>query len=97
MGLRRNDFSDIDAAFASMKGEVERVLVEIGNDSVAEAKARGSYLDRTGRLRRSTVAYMEEGTLHVENATPYGEMVEHRGYDVLTGTELYIKDKYGLK
>lgn len=81
----------------SAPGKVEQIFETMGNDAVGYAREHGSYKDRTGNLRADTHFAKDRKHLRVENSMFYASFVEHRGYDVLTGAEDYVHDKYGLK
>ena len=98
MGIKtRMDISDILAEIGDAPKKVESIFETMGNDAVGYAREHGSYKDRTGDLRRNTHYQKDRNHLRVENDMFYASFVEHRGYDVLTGAEDYVHEKYKLK
>lgn len=98
MGIKtRCDISDIMEELDDAPKKVEQVFETIGNDAVGYAREHGSYHDRSGDLRRNTHFIKDQQHLRVENTMHYASYVEHRGYDVLSGAEDYVHEKYKLK
>lgn len=94
------DFSDVDSFFE----EAERDLVEgvksIGQEAVDYAAAHGDYQNHTWKLRRSNKYEANKDGLTLYNdakndrtGVEYAEIVEHRGYDVLSGAALYAEKR----
>lgn len=96
MGVKL-DLRDVLQELDGAPAKVGKVLHTIGEDAVGYAKERGDYQDRTGRLRKGNEFLSDERHLIVENDVEYASHVEHRGYDVLSGAEDYVRNKYDLK
>ncbi len=82
------DFSDVEVFFSEGYTELDSIINSIGQEAVDYAKENGSYQDRTGELRKSNIAKVDEG-LVLENTQEYASYVEAKGFDVLTGAVLY--------
>lgn len=91
------DINDILAEIGEAPKKVEEIFDTIGNDAVGYAREHGSYKDQTGNLRRNTHYHKDQNHLQVVNDMFYASFVEHRGYDVLSGAEDYVHEKYKLK
>ena len=91
------DIGDVLSEIQGAPQKVEQIFDAMGNDAVGYAREHGSYKDRTGNLRRNTHYEKDRMHLRVENSMEYASFVEHRGYDVLSGAEDYVHDKYKLK
>lgn len=76
------DFSDVDDFFQEGKAEVIAGMVEEGEIFVEDAKATGSYQDRTGHLRRSNDYEVDEDGLTLKNEAEYASFVESKGFEV---------------
>lgn len=83
-----HDFSDVEAFFKEGYTELNSVIDLVGQEAVNYAKENGSYQNRTGDLRKSNTARVDEG-LVLENTQEYASYVEAKGFDVLSGATLY--------
>lgn len=94
------DFSDVDGFIKSGKWDVEKVMIDVGDESVKFAEDNGDYEDHTLTLRTSNEFDVDENGLTLTNSAPYASYVESKGYDVLSGAALYaekrLKDKFEL-
>ena len=91
------DFSDVEKFFSDgmeeMKGQMGKRAVE----SVAFAKEKGTYQDRTGTLRNSNKYEVENDgvTLFNDAQAPnghnYASNVESKGYEVLSSAALELE------
>ena len=98
MGMKtRCNLSDILAQLSDAPRQVEQVFDTIGEDAVGYAKEHGNYKNHTWNLRTHNMYERDQQHLVVKNTMPYASNVEHKGYDVLTGAEYYVQDKYNLK
>lgn len=96
----RYDFSDVDSFFE----DAERDLIEeeksIGQEAVDYAEKHGSYQNQTGLLRRSNKFKADKEGLTIyndakneNNGVYYAEIVESRGYEVLSGAALFAEKR----
>lgn len=94
-----SDFSDVEGFFAEGEWEVQKKMIDVGEDAVRYAEEHGDYQDRTLTLRTSNKFDVdEEGlTLYNDAKSPkgynYASNVESKGYDVLSGAALYAEKK----
>lgn len=84
---------------AECKRDVESAMQEVGDQFVADAIAEGSYRNRTGNLRSSNYATVDESGLGMGNKADYASDVESRGYEVCSTFALRavnrLQDKFG--
>ena len=90
MGVE-SDFSDVDKFFQDGKWEVEKKMIDVGDESVKFAEERGTYQDHTLNLRTSNKFDVEESGLILENTAEYASYVEAKGFDVLGGAALHAE------
>ena len=105
MDLKCNaDFSDVDSFFSDGEWEVEKSMIDAGDNAVKYAEEHGDYQDHTLTLRTSNKFDVEKDRLILYNdATApngyyYAAKVESKGYDVLSGAALNaereLKEKF---
>ena len=92
------DFSDVDSFFENGFNEVVDVEKTIGQESADYAVVHGSYRDNTGLLRRSNKFKADKSGLTIYNdaeskGVQYAELVENRGYEVLSGAALHAEKR----
>ena len=90
MGVE-SDFSDVDKFFQDGKWEVEKKMIDVGDESVKFAEDHGTYQDHTLNLRTSNKFDVEESGLILENTAEYASYVEAKGFDVLSGAALHAE------
>ena len=88
-----SDFSDVDQFFNDGEWEVEKAMIDIGDDSVKDAKANHTYQNRTGNLEASNGYDVDKDGLTLENTADYASYVEAKGFDVLSGPALRAEKK----
>lgn len=77
------DFSDVEPFLREGIGEVIAGMKEKGETFVEDAKATGSYQDRTGHLRESNDYEVDEDGLTLKNEAEYASFVESKGFEVV--------------
>lgn len=93
------DLSDVEAYFDNGTWEVEKAMIDVGDDAVKYAEDHGDYQDHTLTLRTSNKFDVETDCLILYNdaTTPngyqYAAKVESRGFDVLSSAALYAEQK----
>lgn len=90
MGVE-SDFSDVDKFFQDGKWEVEKKMIDVGDESVKFAEDHGTYQDHTLNLRTSNKFDVDENGLTLENTAEYASYVEAKGFDVLSGAALHAE------
>ena len=88
-----SDFSDVDKFFDDGEWEVEKTMIDVGDDSVKDAKANHTYQNRTGNLEASNGYDVDKDGLTLENTADYASYVEAKGFDVLSGPALRAEKK----
>lgn len=98
------NFSDVDAFFDNGEWEVEKAMIDAGDNAVKHAEENGDYPDRTLTLRTSNKFDVEKDRLILYNDAQspngyhYAADVEAKGYDVLSsaalGVEKELKEKF---
>ena len=87
------DFSDVDKFFDDGEWEVEKAMIDVGDDAVKDAKANHTYQNRTGNLEASNDFDVDMDGLTLENSANYASYVEAKGFDVLSGAALRAEKK----
>ena len=93
------DFSDVDDFLENGKWEVEKGMIDVGDEAVKYAEEHGEYEDHSLTLRTSNDYDVDESGLTLKNeaASPkgyhYASDVESKGFDVLSGASLYAEKK----
>ena len=91
------DFSDVDSFFDEGEWEVEKKMIDEGDEAVKYAEEHGNYQDHTLTLRTSNKYDVDKDGLTLYNAAAspkgynYASNVESKGYDVLSGAALYAE------
>lgn len=91
------DFFDVDSFFDEGEWEVEKKMIDVGDEAVKYAEEHGNYQDHTLTLRTSNKYDVDKDglTLYNDAASPkgynYASNVESKGYDVLSGAALYAE------
>ena len=87
------DFSDVDQFFRDGEWEVEKKMIDVGDEAVKFAEENGDYQDHTLTLRTSNDYDVDESGLTLKNEAEYASFVESKGYDVLSGAALYAEKR----
>ena len=87
------DFSDVDGFLDDEEWEVQKKMIDVGEDAVRYAEEHGMYQDHTLTLRTSNKYDVDEEGLTLTNEAEYASFVESKGYDVLGGAALYAEKK----
>lgn len=92
------DFGDVESFFENGFNDVIAIEKAIGQESADYAVAHGNYRDNTGLLRRSNKYKAEKSGLTLYNdaeskGTKYAELVESRGYEVLSSAALHAEKR----
>lgn len=87
------DFSDVDQFFNDGVWEVEKAMIDVGNESVKDAEESGNYQDHTLTLRTSNGYDVDKEGLTLENTADYASYVEAKGFEVLSGAALRAEKK----
>ena len=91
------DFSDVDSFFDEGEWEVEKKMIDEGDEAVKYAEEHGNYQDHTLTLRTSNKYDVDKDGLTLYNDAAsskgynYASNVESKGYDVLSGAALYAE------
>lgn len=91
------DFSDVEGFFDEGEWEVEKKMIDVGDEAVKYAEEHGDYQDHTLTLRTSNKYDVDEGglTLYNDATAPngyqYASNVESKGFDVLSGAALHAE------
>ena len=98
------DFSFFFSYFSDGEWEVQKAMIDAGDNAVKYAEEHGDYQDHTLTLRTSNKFDVEEDRLILLNdaTSPlgyqYASSVESKGYDVLSGAALSaereLKEKF---
>ena len=88
-----SDFSDVDQFFDNLEWEVQKGMIDVGDEAVKDAKANHTYKNRTGNLEASNDYDVDKDGLTLENSAPYASYVEAKGFDVLSGPALRAEKK----
>lgn len=92
------DFSDVEQFFESGEAEILAGMKEEGEAFVEDAKVTGSYIDRSGHLRKSNGYEVDKDGLTLKNDAEYASFVESRDYEVAGSAALRtverLKDRF---
>lgn len=93
------DFSDVEDFFDEGEWEVEKTMIDVGDEAVRYAEENGDYQDHTLTLRTSNKYDVDKDGLTLSNdaTSPNGHQyasdVESKGYDVLSGAALHAEKR----
>ena len=94
------DYSDIDAFLEQGERETISIMRSVGQEAVNYAETNGDYENHTWRLRHSNKYKVDKDGLTLYNdatneqtGVEYAEIVEHKGYNVLSGAILYAEKR----
>lgn len=92
------DFSDVEDFLQDGTDEVLVGMKEEGEAFVEDAKATGSYTDRSGHLRASNGYEVDKDGLTLKNDAEYASFVESKDYEVAGSAALRtverLKDRF---
>ena len=87
------DFSDVDQFFRDGEWEVEKKMIDVGDEAVIYAEVNGDYQDHTLTLRTSNDYDVDKDGLTLKNEAEYASFVESKGFEVLSGAALYAEKR----
>lgn len=87
------DFSDVDQFLKDGEWEVQKKMIDVGDEAVKHAEENGNYQDHTLTLRTSNDYDVDESGLTLKNEAEYASFVESKGYDVASGAALYAEKR----
>lgn len=87
------DFSDVDKFFDDGEWEVEKAMIDVGDEAVKDAKANHTYQSRSSNLEASNDYDADNDGLTLKNTADYASYVEAKGFDVLSGPALRAEKK----
>lgn len=87
------DFSDVDSFLANEEWEVQKKMIDVGDESVKYAEDNGNYQDHTLTLRTSNDYDVDETGLTLKNEAEYASFVESKGFEVLGSAALYAEKR----
>lgn len=91
------DFSDVDDFFNKGEWEVEKKMIDVGDEAVKYAEEHGDYQDHTLTLRTSNKYDVDKDSLMLyndatgPNGYQYASKVESKGYDVLSSAAIHAE------
>ena len=88
-----SDFSDVDEFFDNLEWEVQKGMIDVGDEAVKDAKANHTYQNRTGNLEKSNTFDVDKDGLTLENTADYASYVEAKGFVVLSDPVLRAEKK----
>lgn len=93
------DFSDVDNFFDEGMWEVQKEMIDTGDEAVKYAEEHGNYQDHTLTLRTSNKFDVDEDKLTLyndataKNGYQYAAKVESHGFNVLGNAALYAEKR----
>lgn len=87
------DFSDVDQFLKDEEWEVQKKMIDVGDEAANYAKQNGNYQDRTGHLRASNDYDVDETGVTLKNEAEYASFVESKGFEVLSNAALYAEKR----
>ena len=92
------DFSDVDQFLKDGEWEVEKKMIDVGDEAVKYAEEHGDYKDHTLTLRTSNDYDVDKDGLTLKNEAEYASFVESKGFEVAGSaairTEKRLKDRF---
>lgn len=92
------DFSDVDQFLKDGEWEVQKKMIDVGDEAVKYAEEHGNYQDHTLTLRTSNDYDVDESGLTLKNEAEYASFVESKGYNVTSGAavhaEILLKEEF---
>ena len=88
-----SDFTDVDQFFDDVEWEVQKGMIDVGDETVKDAKANHTYQNRTGNLEKSNTFDVDKDGLTLENTAEYASYVEAKGFVVLSDPALRAEKK----
>nr|DAY16069.1 MAG TPA: hypothetical protein [Caudoviricetes sp.] len=88
-----SDFTDVDQFFDDVEWEVQKGMIDVGDEAVKDAKANHTYQNRTGNLEKSNTFDVDKDGLTLENTAEYASYVEAKGFVVLSDPALRAEKK----
>ena len=91
------DFSDVEEFFNEGEWEVEKKMIDVGDEAMKYAEEHGDYQDHTLTLRTSNKYDVDKDglTLYNDATAPngyqYASNVESKRFDVLSGAALHAE------
>ena len=73
--------------------EVEKKMIDVGDEAVKYAEEHGDYQDHTLTLRTSNDYDVNKDGLTLKNEAEYASFVESKGFDVLSSAALYAEKR----
>ena len=93
------DFSDVESFFHDEEWNVQKKMIDIGEEAVRYAEEHGNYQDHTLTLRTSNDFDVDDEGLLLKNEAKspkgynYASDVESKGYDVLSSATLLAEKR----
>lgn len=87
------DFSDVGQFLKEGEWEVQKKMIDVGDEAMKYAEEHGNYQDHTLTLRTSNDYDVDESGLTLKNEAEYASFVESKGFDVLSGAALYAEKR----
>lgn len=88
-----SDFTDVDQFFDDVEWEVQKGMIDVGDEAVKDAKANHTYQNRTYNLEKSNAFDVDKDGLTLENTADYASYVEAKGFVVLSEPALRAEKK----
>lgn len=88
-----SDFTDVDQFFDDVEWEVQKGMIDVGDEAVKDAKDNHTYQNRTGNLEKSNTFDVDKDGLTLENTAEYASYVEAKGFVVLSDPALRAEKK----
>lgn len=82
----------MDKFFQDGEWEVEKKMIDVGDEAVKYAEEHGNYQDHTLTLRTSNDYDVDKSGLTLKNEAEYASFVESK-FDVLSGAALYAEKR----
>lgn len=87
------DFSDVKRFLSNEEWEVQKKMIDVGDEVVKNAEEIGNYQDHTLTLRTSNEFDVDETGLTLRNTAEYASFVESKGFEVLSGSALLAEKR----
>ena len=87
------DFSDVKRFLSNEEWEVQKKMIDVGDEAVKNAEEICNYQDHTLTLITSNEFDVDETGLTLRNTAEYASFVESKGFEVLSGSALLAEKR----
>lgn len=87
------DLSDVELFFENEEWEVQKEMIDAGDEAIRYAKANHRYENHTENLESSNDYDVDETGLALKNTAEYASYVEAKGFEVISHAALMAEKR----